>query len=218
MLGIGIANVVPWQEYIAVREIAVKGGERIQAEAVLQGFPIQIGMNWLAADTEAARQVLLRLSDVRDAHVARALWGRVLITLFEREPLAVVRLDKKLFWMDTEGVLYRPAESAFGPVVVEPEVIETPYGGPRLADLFLLVPIGALLNAPGDFLNRVTTVRFEGSTMILSLRHGPNVWLNAYDVPRELLRLQRVLRALEGRHLQTVDLRFEQAVVVSEKR
>jgi hypothetical protein len=217
VLGISIAKFVPWQEYTSIREIAVKGGERIQAETVLQSFPIHIGMNWLAADTEAARQALLRLPDVRDARVTRALWGRVLVTLSEREPLAVVRFDKKLLWMDTEGVLYRPAESAFGPVIVEPDVRETERGK-RLADLFLLVPIGALMAAPGNFLNQITTVRFEGSTMILSLRHGPEVWLNAYDVPRELLRLQRVLRALATQNVATLDLRFERAVILSEKR
>lgn len=217
VLGIVAASRVPWQELLAIREIAVEGGERIQAETVLQSFPIQIGMNWLTADREAARQALLRLPDVRDVHVRRALWGRVLVTLFEREPLVVVQREKKLFWMDTEGVLYQPAESAFGPVVVEPDVIETERG-PRLADPFLLVPIGALMGAPGDFLNRIATVRFEGSTMIVSLRRGPDVWLNAYDVQGELPRLQRVLRALAGRHLQTVDLRFERAVIVREKR
>lgn len=217
VLGLVAASRVPWQEYIAIREIAVKGGERIQAETVLQRFPIQIGMNWLTADTEAARQVLLRLPDVREAHVTRAWWGRVLVTLVEREPLIVVQKDKQLFWMDSEGVLYRPADSAFGPVVVEPNIIETERG-PRLADPFLLVPLRALMAAPGNFLNRITAVRFEGSTMKLSLRHGPDVWLNAYDVRREIMRLQRVLRALAGRPLHTIDLRFDKVVVVSEKR
>ncbi|MCX8103025.1 MAG: FtsQ-type POTRA domain-containing protein [Candidatus Bipolaricaulota bacterium] len=216
-LGTALVNLVPWQEYLAIREIAVKGGERIQAETVLQGFPIQIGMNWLTADIEAARQALLRLPDVRDAHVRRALWGRVLVTLVERQPLAVVQLGKKLFWMDTEGVLYQPAASVFGPVIVEPDVRETERGL-RLADLFLLVPIRALMAISGNLLNHITTVRFEGSTMIVSLRHGPDVWLNAYDVQEALSRLRRVLRALAGRTLQRVDLRFDRAVVVSEKR
>ncbi|GBC75888.1 Cell division protein FtsQ [bacterium HR07] len=217
MLGIVAVSRVPWQELLAIREIAVKGGERIQAETVLQRFPIQIGMNWLTADTAAARQALLRLPDVREAHVARAWWGRVLVTLVEREPLVVVQKDKQLFWMDSEGVLYRPAERAFGPVVVEPDLIETERG-PRLADLFLLVPLGALLTSPGNFLNRIATVRFEGSTMKLSLRHGPDVWLTAYDVRGEVLRLQRVLRALAGRPVSTIDLRFDHVVVISEKR
>ncbi len=218
VLGAVGASQVPWQEYIAIREIAVKGGERIQAETVLQRFPIQIGMNWLTADTEAARQVLLRFPGIREARVFRSLWGRVHVVLSEREPLAVARLkDGKLFWLDTEGFLFQPTERSWGPVVVEPATIETERGL-RLADLFSLVPMHALMTAPGDFLHRITAVRFEGSTMILSMRDGPDVLLNAYDVQGELPRLQQVLQAFAGRHLQTVDLRFERLVVVSDRR
>jgi cell division protein FtsQ len=218
VLGTVWVTQVPWQEYIAIREITVKGGERIQAETVLQRFSIQVGMNWLTADTQAARQALLRLPDIREAHVARLLWGRVQITLTERKPLAIVQLkDGTVFWLDTEGFLFQSTKELFGPVIVEPETIETDYGV-RLADLFSLVPIGVLMTAPGGFLNRIHTVRFEGSTMVLSMRDGPSVWLNAYDLKRELPRLQRVLQAFAGRHLQTVDLRFERLVVVRRTR
>lgn len=218
VLGAVGASQVPWQEYIAIREIAVKGGERIQAETVLQRLPIQIGMNWLTADTEAARQALLRLPAIREARVLRALWGRVQVVLSEREPLAVARLkDGELFWLDTEGFLFQPTERSWGPVIVEPATVETERGL-RLADPFALVPIHALMTAPGGFLHRITAVRFEGSTMILSMRDGPDVLLNAYDLQGELPRLQQVLRAFAGRQLQTVDLRFERLVVVSDRR
>lgn len=174
-------------------------------------------MNWLTADTKAAQQALLRLPDVRSARVSRTFWGQVRVTLWEREPLAIVQFREKLFWMDTEGFLFAQTQKAFGPVILVPEIVETERGL-RLADAFYLVSIGVLMAAPGDFLQRITTVRFEGSTMILSFRNGPDIWLNSYDAQGELLRLPRILRALSGQPLQTVDLRFERLVFVSDRR
>ena len=204
-------------KHLTVREITVEGGERIQAEAVLQRLPIQIGMHWLAADTEAARQALLRLPDVRDVSVRRALWGRVRVILTEREPLMVAHLGKKLFWMDTEGFFYREGGApAWGPVLVEPDTVETERGR-RLADPFYLIPLSALMNAPGDLLNRINTVHLEGSTMILSFRNGPDVLMHIYDVRSDLGRLRRLARAFDQRSFKTLDLRFERVVVVGEK-
>lgn len=216
VLGLVLLTILGYK-HLTVREITVEGGERIQAEAVLQRFPIQIGMHWLAADTEAARQALLRLPDVRDVSVRRALWGRMRIILTERQPLMVAQLGKKLFWMDTEGFFYSEAASPpWGPVLIEPETAETERGR-RLADPFYVVPLSALMNAPGDLLHRITTVRLEGSTMILSFRNGPDVLMNVYDVRRDLGRLRRIASALDRRSLKTLDLRFERVVVVGEK-
>lgn len=204
-------------KHLTVQEITVEGGERIQAEAVLQRFPIQIGMHWLTADTEAARQALVRLPDVREVSVRRALWRRVRVLLTERQPLMVAQLGKKLFWMDTEGFFYSEAPSPpWGPLLVEPDTVETERGR-RLADPFYVIPLNALMNAPGDLLNRITTVHVEGSTMILSFRNGPDVLMNVYDIRRDLARLNRLETAFDYRRVKTLDLRFERVVVISER-
>lgn len=207
---------LPWHKYLAVREITVEGGERIQAEAVLQSLPIAVGTNWLTADTQAARAALLRLPEVRDALVKKRLWAHIDIRLIEREPLALARVGQTLLWIDTEGFLYAEAQGGFGPILVEPQTVETERGR-RLAELFYLVPLRALMTSPGNLLNSITTIRFEGSTMILSLRDGPDVFLHIYDVRGELNRLQQILSALEGRRLRRIDLRFERMLIVSEQ-
>jgi hypothetical protein len=212
---IGLVLGVPWHKYLIVREITVEGGERIQAETVLQSLPITVGTNWLTADTQAAREALLRLPDVRDALVRKRLWARIEIFVREREPLVLARLGQQLFWLDTEGFFYTPARQPFGPVLLEPQTIETPRGR-RLAEPFYLVPLRALLSAPGKLLNHITTVRFEGSTMILTMRDGPDVLFQIYDVRGELVRLSRILNALDGHRLRRIDLRFERVLVVSE--
>lgn len=173
-------------------------------------------MNWLTVDTRAARDALLRLPDVRDARVKKKLWGKIEILIQEREPLALARLGQKLFWLDAEGVLYAPAQEAFGPVLVEPQTVETERGR-RLAELFYLVPLRALMAAPGNLLNRIATIRCEGSSMILTLRDGPDVFLSIYDVREGLAKLQRLLSLLPVSRLHRIDLRFERMLIVGHK-
>ncbi len=210
---IGLVLGIPWHKHFAIREITVEGGERIQAETVLQSLPITVGANWLTADTQAAREALLRLPDVRDALVRKRLWARIEIVVQEREPVAVARVGQRLFWLDTEGFFYAPALSYFGPVLLEPHTIETPRGT-RLAELFYLVPLNALFSAPGNLLNRITTIRFEGSTMILTLRDGPTVLFHIYDVRRGLFQLSRLEEVLKINTLHKIDLRFERLLTV----
>jgi hypothetical protein len=52
--------------------------------------------------------------------------------------------------------------------------------------------------------------------MILTMRDGPDVLFQIYDVRGELVRLSRILNALDGRRLRRIDLRFERVLVVSE--
>lgn len=213
---IGLVLALPWHKSLVVREITVKGGERIQAETVLQNLPITVGMNWLTADTRAAREALLRLPDVREALVTKRVWARIEILIQEREPLILARLGRKLYWVDTEGVFYAEAPGGFGPILVEPQTVETARGR-RLAEPFYLVPLHALMTSPGKLLNAITTVRFEGSTMILSFRNGPDVLMRIYDVRGALMKLQRIFSLLAERRVHRIDLRWERALIVSER-
>lgn len=144
---------LPWREYVAIREIVVQGGERIEADRALQRLPFQVGANWLTADLATAERSLLELPEIRTAHVHRVLWGGIRVIVQEREPWVLVRVsDGTLYWSDNEGFLFARAQppALFGPVFTGLETLETD-GGLRLRDLFYLVPMRALLSAPGRF-------------------------------------------------------------------
>ncbi|MCS6902878.1 MAG: FtsQ-type POTRA domain-containing protein [Candidatus Bipolaricaulota bacterium] len=210
---------LPWREYIAIREIVVEGGERIEAERAFQRLPFQVGANWLTADLAAAERSLLELPEVREAHVHRVLWGGVRVALQEREPWALVRVsDGTLYWSDDAGFLFAHArpQTLFGPVFSGLETTETERGL-RLRDLFYLAPMRALLNAPGRFLNRITTVRFIGSDLILSLRGGPDLWVTVYDLHGEWTRWEALVDALPQARHRALDLRWRGMAVVRDR-
>ncbi len=213
------AFFLPWREYLAIREIVVQGGERIEADRALQKLPFQIGANWLTADLAAAERLLLEFPEIRTAQVHRVLWGGVRVVLQAREPWALVRLpDGTLYWSDDAGVLFAraQAQALFGPVFVGLDAVQTERGL-RLSDLFYLVPMRALLNAPGRFLNRITTVRFMGSDLILSLREGPDLWISIYDLHGEWTRWEALVTALPQARRRAIDLRWRGMAIVRDR-
>ncbi len=221
MLLLALAGVffLPWREYVAIREIVIQGGERIQAEKALQRLPFQVGANWLSADVAAAARLLRELPEIRDVQVQRVLWGRIVILLQEREPWAVVRLrDGRLYWIDEAGFLCARAHAPelFAPIFSGLEVTQTERGL-RLSDLFYLVPMRALMQTPGRLLRRITTVRFERSDLMLSLRDGPELWLSAYDLNRELKRLEALVHALPQARHRAIDLRWRGMAIVRDR-
>lgn len=211
------AFFLPWREYVAIREIVIQGGERIQAEKALQKLPFQVGANWLTADVAAAERLLREFPEIRDAQVHRVLWGRIAVLLQEREPWTVVRLrDGALYWIDSAGFLCTRAQELFGPIFSGMEATQTERGL-RLSDLFYLVPMRALLKTPGRLLSRITTVRFERSDLMLSLRDGPDVWLSAYDLNTELERLEALVTALPQARNRAIDLRWRGMAIVRDR-
>lgn len=213
------AFFLPWREYVAIREIVIQGGERIQAEKALQKLPFQVGANWLTADVAAAERALRELPEIREAQVHRVLWGRIAILWQEREPWVIIRLrDGALYWMDEAGFLFARAQAPelFGPIFSGIEATQTERGL-RLSDLFYLVPMRALMKTPGRFLSRIATVRFEGSDLMLSLRAGPDVWLSAYDLNTELERLEALVTALPQARHRAIDLRWRGMAIVRDR-
>ncbi|MCS6936865.1 MAG: FtsQ-type POTRA domain-containing protein [Candidatus Bipolaricaulota bacterium] len=208
---------LPWREYIAIREIVVEGGERIQTDRVLQRLPFQRGAPWWTADLAAAERLLLEWPEVKAVRVQRVWWGGIRVLLQEREPWAMVRLpDGTLHWSDDEGFLFARAPAMlFGPVFSGVEATPTERGL-RLADPFYLVPMRAILQAPGRFLHRISSVRFAGREAVISLRDGPELWVSVYDLYRAWERWEAIMAALP--HARALDLRWSGIAIVRSGR
>lgn len=218
VIALGGLFFLPWREYLAIREIAVQGGERIPAERVLQRLPFQVGANWVTADTAAAERALLELPELQYAQIARVFWGRIRVSLQERQPLAVVRLQEGfLYWVDSEGFLMAPAQDAlYGPVFSGLETVQSERGL-RLADPYYAIPIRALMARPGYLLAKITAVRFERSDLIMSMRDGPEIWLASYDLHSDLVRLEQLIAALPQAQNRAIDLRWRGLVIVRDQ-
>jgi cell division protein FtsQ len=118
----------------AVADVEVEGRKTTPAEDVLKAIDVGRGMPIFAVSPERARERLESLPWVRSATVERRLPDTILVTLVERQPLALWQHGGKMALVDTEGV------------VVTTEHLD------RYADLLLVVGENAPKHA-ADLLN-----------------------------------------------------------------
>jgi cell division protein FtsQ len=90
---------------LTVRRISVTGNERVsigEVHALLQGV---IGSNVLTADIEGWRQRLRDSPWVADAVVRRVFPRSISVTLSERHPIGIGRINAELFLIDRSGTV-----------------------------------------------------------------------------------------------------------------
>jgi cell division protein FtsQ len=208
-----------------VARIEVVGERRLSADQIAEASGIALGENLWRLDGGAATARLLALAWVKEAHVVRRPPGRVVLTVREREPHALVQVGR-LHWIDSEGVDLGPAPLAAAPgqpVVsgLSPEALGAPGRAPASGLTGGLALLRMLEGAPGDLRARVSEIdvgRPEGPVLVLL--DGVEVRLGPADWGARLGRLQGVLARLEavGEAVTAIDLRFRDQVVLKTVR
>jgi cell division septal protein FtsQ len=137
VLGVGSLTVylaveaVMQAAVLQVAHVEVSGNMRMPARDVLAVLDGMRGENSLRADLDAWRRRLLASPWVRDATLRRSLPSTVEVTISERAPMAIARLERSLYLIDDRGA-----------------VIDV-YG-PQYADLDLPIVDGLMRGARGD--------------------------------------------------------------------
>src|SRR5262249_12639743 len=92
--------------------------------------------NVLEADLDGWRRRLLGSAWIKEASLRRELPGTVDVTIAERDPLGIGRIDEKLYLVATDGVVidgYSPKYAAF-----DLPLIDGLHAGPRNTDGLLV--------------------------------------------------------------------------------
>jgi cell division protein FtsQ len=112
VLLIGGLYAVYFSDALSVREVEVVGARTISADAVEKAAAVPRGGPLATVDLDAIRYRVKALKEVRSVEVARQWPDGVLITIQEREAVAVVRLGADLQGVDVEGVPFRTYKRA----------------------------------------------------------------------------------------------------------
>jgi cell division protein FtsQ len=126
---VGAAWALLASPLLAVRQVQVDGTATLQARLVREAAGIADGTPLLRVDVAAAQARVARLPQVASAEVTRGWPDRVVITVVERVPLAVVGTPGSRSLVDADGVLF-----------------DTITGGAPRG----VVPIGVAHPGPGD--------------------------------------------------------------------
>lgn len=127
---------------LAVRSVQVDGATTLPADLVREAAGIADGTPLLRVDVDAARDAVAELPQVESVTVSRGWPSRVVITLEERQPLAVVGEPGRRSLVDADGVLFDTVTGEPPAGVVPLEVADAGPGDP--ATTAALAAIAAL--------------------------------------------------------------------------
>jgi cell division protein FtsQ len=199
---------------LAVRSVQVDGATTLPAALVREAVGTQEGRSLLRVDVDAAREAVAELPQVESVTVTRGWPSRVVITLVERTPLAVVGDAGRRSLVDERGVLFDTV-TGDAPAGVVPLSVRDP-GPDDEATRAALTAIAAL---PGPVREQVAQVTAEDAdAIVLTLGEGTVVqWGGADESAEKAEILEALLDQFAAETLEPageLDLSVPSAVVV----
>jgi len=203
--------------YFSVREIQVRGGERVGGNEIVAMAGLRHGMNMWKVEPAAIAQKISRHPWVRRAIVRREFPRRVVIEVEERVAKAIVAMGK-LYYVDGDGVVFKEVgagENVNFPLLtgLRWEQLATGSSGTRqkIRDAMRL---GELMTQDSHTLSEI---HFDGAKGVVlyttsypvALRMGWGDWDD------KVKRLDRVLGLWKGQEerLSSLDVSFRDQVV-----
>jgi cell division protein FtsQ len=232
--GMGCAALIVWgiaalmaSDFLRVRDVTVVGNRRLSAGAVESLVAGLRQDHILRVNLEDYRRRLLDSSWVDDVHLTRVLPATIQISVIERTPIAVARLDQHLYLVDEAGSIiddYGPQYQEFDLPVVDGLMVEPKTGAPEASpDRARLA--ASLLDALGqkaEIRDRVSQINVSNPRDAVVMFDDDAAWLHLGD-RRFTERLQQYVelrpRLIEQfGPLDYVDLRFDERVFLRSRQ
>lgn len=216
------AGFVLDNEYFAVRDIQVRGGEKVGGSEIVNMTGLRYGVNLWKVDAAAIEQKVLRHPWVRRVLVRREFPRRLVIDIEERQPRAIVALGK-LYYVDSDGLLFKEIgaeEKTSFPLLTGLQADQLTAGGPALRRRVQeAVRLGELMNRDSRPLSEI---HFAGpeQVVIYMVKHPIALRMGWGDWQNKIERLDRVLALWKGHEerLASLDLSFRDQVVARLRR
>ena len=218
--GVPLAAWVRSHPYFAVTEILVTPTARVRPGTLLEWVGIESGMSIWSADPAALAARLMAHPWIRRASVRREIPRRLVLRVREREPAAILLLDR-LYYVDRTGTVFARLgahDRLDVPFVtgIEAAVLggERPYPRRAVRQALKLLELTRVSGLPF----RVSEVHIERGQGITVFPVAPPVALGFGwgRFPAKLARLAQVLQAFAGREAQIreIDLSYETQAVI----
>ena len=207
---------------LTVQRIVVSGNVRMSNGEVTALLSDAIGSSMVTIDLEAWRERLLSAPWVAEAAIRRVLPGTLAVTIEERQPMGVGRLDDTLFLIDDSGTII----DEFGPNYAELDLpvidgLASPRGGDTLVERTRAALAGRLvaeLQRRPELSQRISQIDVSDGRDAVVVLKGDAAHVRVGD-SRFAERLQSYLDLAPTLREQVpdidyVDLRFDERVYV----
>jgi cell division protein FtsQ len=238
LAGFSLLLVTGYQYLLTVPYFRLKSPDSIKIEgmvlsspaAVLQEMHIQPGASLLSIQPLKVEKALLQQPWIEQVELTRIWPDQVSIKIREHQPLALVKLDNKLYLMDTKGLLFKvmePHDPHDFPVItgLQVEHFQRVEGimTPLLAKVFDFMEPLQEKNNPLNLatISEINVDPERGITIYPNeLNLGVSIGFQGYS--QKLANLQKVLPLLKQRgdlaNIEKIDLNYSQRVLVSKKK
>ena len=217
------ATLIAAASSLQIGHMVVRGQARLSTGEVLALVEGLRGQNILAADLEAWQEKLLSSPWVESATIRRVLPSTVEITVHERRPMGIGRLNASLYLIDPRGVII----DEYGPVYADIDlpIIDgigaAPHQGGSIVDIaraeFATRVIAALSTRP-ELAKRVSQIDVSDLHDAVVILDGDPALLRLGDTDF-VARLQQYIDLAPALHermagIDYVDLRFDERLYV----
>jgi cell division protein FtsQ len=209
---------------LRIQKVAIHGNRQLSQRDVLGLLHGLRDSNIMVADLDGWRKRLLRSAWIKEASLRRELPGTIDVTIAERDPLGIGRINDKLYLVATDGVVidaFSPKYAAF-----DLPLIDGLHTGPREADGLMVDETRASLAAEvlqnlqrtSDLAGRVSQVDVSNDedAVVLLADDPARVHLGREQFSERLRAYLELAPTLRARvpAIDYVDLRFDPRVFV----
>jgi len=212
-----LGDLLLYHPYFSVREIQVRGGDKIGGSEIVAMAGLSHGMSIWKIDSEGIERKVARHPWVKHVLVRREFPHRVVIEVEERSPKAVVVMGR-LYYVDAEGFVFKEigeGERADFPLLTglrQADLASRTYSTrQKIQEAMQLSDLMAGSSLP------ISEIHFSSGGDIILYPMGRSIALQFGwgDWEGKVKRLQRILEIWKGREnrLAALDLRFRDQVV-----
>lgn len=224
--GFFVTQLLLSSELFRVDQVTVQGNSRLSEQQTVALSDIEIGVNTFNLDLGLIGRKIEENPWVQHAHVQRIFPRQVVISLQERQPVAIINLGY-LYYLDDQGEVFKVLDASDNldyPIITGFDYSKAEGHDAEYAQrLRQIVGLLADLNKRELFsLDQVSEIHHEngGGLSLFTLAGGVKVKLGYANYSRKLDRLERIYAQLQPKlqMLDYIDLNVDEKVIVRIER
>ncbi len=218
MMAGGVAFYMRTSSRFEISKIGIRGHARLTPQAIVEHLNLPRHTNIFRVQLNDVQQKVESLPWIRQAKVYRQFPNKLSITVTEREPFALVKLDE-LYLIDRDGVILGSLASGSAirlPIITGALLAQLGEQGasPQLQEAFRA--LDEVMRHP--LLQHVRKIRLEclENVVFLISDTSPEIRLSLKTYQHGLQRLEKIYADMQKETLASIDLRFEKRIIVTQ--